>query len=131
MKGLDVFIVRFTPFVLFLIFGINAWCCFHGYEEITLTYELHGNSALYALALYLISLSNKKYHCRWNRAMYLYLIIVPIFNFLDATFYLFEEWDNYVAVIHCSYGAVAIYTAFMAIRHFIQMSKRRLDNGNE
>ena len=128
MKGLDIFIVRFTPFILFLILGVNMWCCYDG-VDITITYNLHGNSALYALAMFFISLSNKKYHCEWNTAMYVYLIFVPILNFIDAAFNLIPEIDTYLFVLFSTYTLVAVYAAFMAIRHFVLMSKRRLDNG--
>lgn len=128
MKGLDVFIVRFLPFILFIIFGINLHCAYN-FIDITITYELHGNSFIYALALFIISLSNKKYHCVWNRAMYIFLIVVPIFNFLDAIFVFFEDIDIYIAIIYWAFRITAITTAFLAIRHFVLMSKRRFDNG--
>lgn len=117
MKGLDVFIVRFLPFILFIIFGINVLCCYNG-VDITITYNLHGNSALYALALYLISLSNKKYHCEWNRAMYLYLISIPIFNFFDAVFDFVKDVDSYLLILNISYLFTAVITAYLAIKHF-------------
>lgn len=129
MKGLDVFIVRFLPFILFVIFGINLHCAYN-FIDITITYELHGNSFIYALALFIISLSNKKYHCIWNRAMYLFLIVVPIFNFLDAIFVFFEDIDTYIEIIYWTFGITALITAYLAIKHFVTMSKRRLDNGN-
>ena len=129
MKGLDVFIVRFLPFILFIIFGINLHCAYN-FIDITVTYELHGNSFIYALALFIISLSNKKYHCIWNRAMYVFLIVVPIFNFLDAIFVFFEDVDIYIAIIYWAFRITAIITAFLAIRHFVQVSKRRLGRGN-
>lgn len=129
MKGLDVFIVRFLPFVLFLVFTTNMIGSYCGVDMI-LSYELHGNSALYALALYGISLSNKRYHCAWNRAMYLFLIFVPILNFLDTALCLLPSERAYMTVVVISYLATVVATAFLAIRHFIQMSKRRLDNGN-
>lgn len=129
MKGLDVFIVRFLPFILFIVFGFNVLCCYNDID-ITITYNLHGNSALYALALYFISLSNKKYHCEWNRAMYIYLIVVPIFNFLDAIFDFVLDVDTYLLILNVSYLFTALVTAYLAIKHFVTMSKRRLDNGN-
>lgn len=130
MKGLDVFIVRFLPFILFIVFTINMIGSYCGVDMI-LSYELHGNSALYALALYGISLSNKRYHCVWNRAMYLFLIFVPILNFLDTALCLLPSERVYMTVVVISYLATVVATAFLAIRHFIQMSKRRLDNGRE
>lgn len=130
MKGLDVFIVRFLPFILFLVFTTNMIGSYCGVDMI-LSYELHGNSALYALALYGISLSNKRYHCIWNRAMYLFLIFVPILNFLDAALCLLPSERAYMTVVVISYLATVVATAFLAIRHFVLMSKRRLDNGRE
>lgn len=130
MKGLDVFIVRFLPFILYVIFGSNLVCLYHKID-ITIFFELHGQSALYALALYFISLSNKKYHCKWNRAMYLYLIFVPVFNFLDISFGFYPTQEEALVVLLHAFGITAIITAFLAIRHFIQMSKRRLEHGGE
>jgi hypothetical protein len=130
MKGLDIFIVRFAPFVLFIVFTINLIGSYCGVDML-LSYELHGNSALYALALFGISLSNKRYHCIWNRAMYLFLIFVPTLNFLDSAFYLLPTEEVYMSVVVISYLTTIITTAFLAIRHFIQMSKRRLENGGK
>jgi hypothetical protein len=62
--------------------------------------------------------------------MYAFLIFIPIFNFLDGVFNLFPEIDTYFIVIYTSYGLTALITAYLAIRHFITMSKRRMDNGN-
>ncbi len=130
MKGLDVAIVRLLPFILYIIFGVNLLCCSFG-VDITLFYELHGNSAIYATALYLISLSNKKYHCKWNRAMYLFLIVVPIMNFLDSAFDIISDVRTYYIVIYIVYAIVAIYTAYHAIKHFVELSIRRMNNGRQ
>lgn len=130
MKKLDIFIVRFLPFVLFIIYGLNVWSAILDKEPF-ISYELHGNSVLYALSLFAISLANKRYHCVWNRAMYVFLVFVPLFNYIDSVFYIVETEEVYMSIIHISYGLTAIITAFLAIRHFIQMSKRRLDNGRE
>lgn len=130
MKGLDVFIIRFLPFILFLVYGLNVWCACTDREPF-LSYELHGNSVLYALSLFLISLANKRYHCIWNRAMYVFLIAVPLFNYIDSVFYIVPTEVAYILTIQISYGITALVTAYLAIRHFVTMSKRRLDNGRE
>lgn len=124
MKKWDILVVRFLPFLLFVIFGLNIiFSFFGGYGLVP--YEIHGNSSLYALGLFIISLSNKKYHCVWNRAMYLFLIIVPLFNYLEATLCLLPTWDAYVYVVSTAYILTAIATAYLAIRHFIQMTMKR------
>lgn len=129
MKGLDILLVRFLPFVLFIQVGITIINAFNGIDDYPFNL-LHSNSAIYAIVLFLISLSNKKYHCVWNRAMYAFLIFIPIFNFLDGVFNLFPEIDTYFIVIYASYGLTALITAHLAIRHFVQISKRRMDRGN-
>lgn len=131
MKGIDVLIVRFLPFVLFAILCVNLLCCWFRYEAIIDAYELHSNSVIYALSLFLISLSNKKYHCVYNRAMYIFLIVLPIFNFLDATLLICATDLSYMITVSVMFVLTALITAFLAIRHFIQASKRRLEHGRE
>lgn len=130
MKGLDVLLVRFLPFILFIQVGITIINACNGVDDYPFNL-LHSNSAIYATVLFLISLANKRYHCVWNRAMYAFLIFIPIFNFLDGVFNLFPEIDTYFIVIYTSYGLTAIITAYLAIRHFVQISKRRLERGRE
>lgn len=130
MKGIDVFVVRLVPFLLFVIFGISLLCCWCRIDIID-TYDLHGNSVIYALSLFLISLSNKKYHCIYNRAMYIFLIVLPIFNFLDTTLLICATDLSYMITVSVMFVLTALITAYLAIHHFIQMSKRRLDNGGK
>lgn len=130
MKGLDVLIVRLLPFALYLILCVNLFCCWFRIDAIIDTYDLHSNSVIYASALFLISLSNKKYHCIYNRAMYIFLIVLPIFNFLDATFLVCATDLSYMIVVSVLFGITAIATAYLAIRHFMQISKRRMERGN-
>lgn len=129
MKGLDVFIVRFLPFILYIIFTINVLCCMNGIDIMD-SYNLHGNSLPYALGLFIVSLSNKKYHCVYNRAMYVFLMVVPVINYLDVKLVFFEDNDSYLLAIMILLISTAIITAYLAIRHFVQASKRRLEHGN-
>lgn len=129
MKGLDIFVVRFLPFVLYAILGINILLAFRD-VDLTAFYLLHSNSAIYALGLYLISYSNKKYHCEYNRYMLLCLIVTPLINFFDEILYIFPSESSYIYTFVGIYCTTLVITAYLAVRHFIQMSKRRLDNGN-
>lgn len=115
----DVVIVRFLPFILFVMQGIVMTMEFNGCEMDV--HALHGQSAIYALAMFFISLANKNYHCQWNRAMYAYLVVVPLLNYLDVKFD-FIPYD--IRAFYIAYGlhfATAITTAFLAIRHFYQV----------
>ncbi len=127
MKGLDILIVRLLPFLLFIVFGVNLLCCWCNID-IVITYNLHGNSVIYSLALYLISLSNKRYHCVYNRAMYIFLIVLPIFNFIDSTLLIFHTDIAYLISISIAFVLTAIITAYLAVKHFVAISKRKIDN---
>lgn len=129
MKGLDVFIVRFLPFILFIITGINIVCCANGID-IRDSYYLHSHSIIYAFAFFVVSLANKRYHCIWNRAMYLFLIIVPIINYLDKKIDFIPLNNIASVIIVVLYLSTIVATAYLAIRHFVQASKRRLEHGN-
>lgn len=128
MKGFDVLIIRFIPFILYVLFGLDLLLANLGID-ITLSYYLHSQSVLYALCLFFISLSNKRYHCIWNRAMYLFLIFVPIFNYLDAKFDLIPVVETYIIIVSVAFGLTALITAYLAIKHFVTISKRRLEYG--
>lgn len=130
MKGLDVFIVRFLPFILFVITGANSLLAINGID-ITITYKLHSHSVLYAFGLLLISLANKKYHCVWNRAMYVYLILQPICNFCDSVFNFIPIEKTTIFSAHILWIATAVITAYLAIKHFVNASKRRMGNGRQ
>lgn len=128
MKGLDIFIVRFLPFILFVITGINIICCANGID-VRDGYYLHSHSVIYASALFLISLCNKRYHCVWNRAMYVFLIIVPCLNYLDTKLDILPHNSGIYIFIATLYLGTLLITAYLAIRHFVNASKRRLEHG--
>lgn len=124
MKNADVFIVRVLPFVLYILLGINIFMSKNGTDMRDL-YILHSNSAVYAAALFVVSLCNKKYHCVYNRLMYIVLILTPVLNFLDYEFELFEPTNSQYIFMLYMYLVVLIVTAILAINHFTQSIKRK------
>lgn len=124
MRGYDIAIVRLLPFVLFLIIGIDL-TLYWNYIDTSILHYLHSNSAIYATALYFISLANHHYHCVWNRAMYLFLIFTPVLNYLDAKIGLFDSVETYLWFISIIYILTAIITAYMAVKHFIPTLKHK------
>lgn len=124
MRGYDIAIVRLLPFILFIQLGADLILCHNGID-LSAFYKLHGNSAIYATALYFISLANRHYHCVWNRAMYLFLIFTPVLNYLDAKIGLFDSVETYLWFISIIYILTAIITAYMAVKHFIPTLKHK------
>lgn len=129
MKGIDVLVVRFVPFVLYCFYITYLLQSYFGID-IRDFYHIHCNSAIYALSLFLISLANKKYHCVYNRAMYVFLIVIPIINYLNAKLSLFPNKETHILFIVIATIATALITAYLAIRHFVNISKRKFNNGN-
>lgn len=128
LKKADVFIVRFLPLVLFIMLGdiiLDSW---RGISQYPFNL-LHSNSAIYSSALFFISLADRKYHCIWNRAMYVVLIITPLINYLDAKFSIFNDVTTLIAVISVTWFLAAIVTVFLAVRHFVIAMRKKYRRG--
>ena len=123
LRGYDVLIVRLLPFFLFIDLGRIIYNSWNGIDTPHYHY-FHSNSAIYASALFLISLANKHYHCVWNRAMYILLIAVPIFNYIESKFEIVNDIKWYAWIITFAYGATALFTAYKAIKHFFPNFKK-------
>lgn len=130
MRNLDVLVVRFLPFVVFAIIGVDIVFLIQGID-ITDLYYLHSNSMLYASGLYAISYSNKRFHCRYNRYMLLFLIFTPIINYLEAKFFIFPSEQFYLSFVISLYATTMVITSYLAIEHFRLAIKRRKLNNKE
>jgi uncharacterized membrane protein YhaH (DUF805 family) len=124
MKNVDVFIVRILPFFLYTILGLNVYLTWNGFD-MTGSYLLHSNSVLYSSAFFVISLCNKRYHCVYNRLMYVVLIVIPIINFIANYFDLNDYTYEFMIAFFVMYILVLLITAYLAIDHFVQVTKRR------
>lgn len=128
MKNGDIIVVRFLPFILFAIIGNEIVCSFL-LIELNDFYLLHGNSAIYSSGLYAISYSNKRYHCRYNRYMLLFLIFTPIINYLEAKFSIFPSELYYLSFVISLYATTMVVTSYLAIDHFrLAIKRRKLKN---
>jgi NADH:ubiquinone oxidoreductase subunit 3 (subunit A) len=128
MRNLDVLVVRFLPFVIFAIIG-NEIVCSLLLIELDEFYLLHGNSAIYASGLYAISYSNKRFHCRYNRYMLLFLIFTPLINYLEAKFFIFPSEHFYLSFVISLYATTMVITSYLAIDHFrLAIKRRKLNN---
>lgn len=121
-KRIDVAVVRMLPFILYIYSIIVTIFELCGCElEV---HKLHGNSVVYAFSLFLISLSNKAYHCIWNRAMYVFLMVVPMFNYISVKTDILDD-STYIYCIVSILSSTAIATAYLAIKHFIKVNKKK------
>ena len=128
MRNLDVFVVRFLPFVVFVFIGVDIAFLIQGID-ITDLYYLHSNSILYSSGLYAISYSNQRFHCRYNRYMLLFLIFTPLINYLEAKFFIFPSEHFYLSFVISLYATTMVITLYLAIDHFrLAIKRRKLNN---
>lgn len=116
-KGLDVMLVRFIPFIGFIYFFVALKEAWNGNGALA-EEHLFGATFLYIVPLFAISICNKKYHCIWNRAMYATLSLVPIINYIDFKFNIFQEAEQQLYVLSFLWAATAITTGHLAINSF-------------
>lgn len=129
MKGLDVLVVRFLPVVLCLVTCADILLALSGKSVVGLML-IHGNSAIYAGSMFLISLSNKKYHCVWNRLLYAVLVITPVANVVDYKTRPFENSCTYLVVLLFVYLFSMFFTIFNAAKHYKNARRKKKKIGS-
>lgn len=127
MRKIDIVIVRYLPIMMFIYTAIVIIKAWNGTPS-TLSNFFLANPFVYALSLFLISLSNPKYHCVWNRAMYAELMIVPLINFADAKWGIFPDAVLMLAVLSSTWVIAFIVTIFLAIRHFVKIRLKKYES---
>lgn len=115
-KRLEICIIRLYPFIANILELITLILVLMGYNPIYLNY-IFGYSLFSTFCFYLISKNNPKYHCKWNRALYLNLMAVCTFDLLDSLFnFISVEW--YVILTSVSWIVCVTYTSYRCILHF-------------
>lgn len=127
MRKWDVFIVRFLPiflfgWIMFLVVNVSYNFFDIDYEAMNL---LHSNSIFYAVALFIISLTDRKYHCIWNRAMYIELIFIPLLNYINEKYPILMDETIYAKIYAASFTITLIITVHLALRHFFKSRCRK------
>nr|DAY73247.1 MAG TPA: hypothetical protein [Caudoviricetes sp.] len=113
---MDKFVVRFC------IFGLNT------YMLIVLIYALNGvdiseydylftNSLLFGVLLTILSHTQGKYHCRWARFLCYNLVLVPIVNYIDCKYSIFDTAEEYIYFACGTLMFATISTIILAINH--------------
>lgn len=130
LKKLDIFIVRFLPLLLFLFLGGTIIDCWNGVFRYAFSL-LHSNSIFYALALFLISLADKRYHCIWNRAMYIELIVFPLISYIDEKTGMFPDAESLLILLSVTWFVTAFASVVLAVRHFLKPRIRKYKKGRD
>lgn len=119
---MDKFIVRFSAIVLTLYMIIVTCFAFNGVDISEYDY-IFTDSFIIGLVLTTLCHSQGRYHCVWMRAMCYNLMFIPIINFIDCKYTLFENVENYIYLICISLSITVIATFILAINHFRKVKK--------
>jgi hypothetical protein len=130
MEKLGVSVVRFTPLIIYAIMCVRvvrSWVS----EDYICTCALKGDVYIFSIALFFVSLSNKRSHCKWNRTMYVFISLVSIFDSINQSMKIIANDMLYSLIVGPIIVSVSIVTSFLAIRHFIRITKRKMNHGRE
>lgn len=117
MKKVDVFLIRYLPIVMLIYIGINIIYAWRGIIFTDADF-IFANSFIYSLVLFFVSLADRKYHCVWNRAMYVEMMVVPLINYADGKFSIFPTAEDLLITLSVTWILTLIATIFLAVRHF-------------
>lgn len=128
MKKIDVFFVRFFPIIMLIYIGINILYAWHGIIFTDIDF-IFANSFIYSFVLFFVSLADKKYHCIWNRAMYVEMMVVPLINYTDSKFEIFSTAEGLLITLSVTWIATLLATIFLAVRHFVRPRIKKFRKG--
>lgn len=124
MKSIDVYIVRYVPVLMFIYSGIDIF--FANTGRITSgVFLAFGHNLLYAASLFIISLSNSRYHCSWNRGLYGFLIATPFINYADSKAGIFATTEEYLSFFTLFYLTSLFATLSMSLIHYNNAKRKR------
>ena len=124
MKKIDVFLVRYLPIAMLIYIGLTVIYAWNGIS-IPCSVYIFSNSFIYSFVLFFVSLADRKYHCVWNRAMYVEMMLVPLINYADSKFIIFPTAEGLLITLSVTWIATLIATVFLAVRHFFRPRIKR------
>lgn len=119
---MDKFIVRFAAIALTIYMILVTVLAFDGIDISEYDY-IFTDSFIIGLVLTTLCHTQGKYHCVWMRAMCYNLTFIPIVNFLDCKYPLFENAESYVYFIASCLVLTVFSTFLLAVNHFRRVRK--------
>lgn len=128
MKKFDVFLVRYLPIAMIVYIGLTLIYAWNGIRMPFSVY-IFSNSFIYSFVLFFVSLADKKYHCIWNRAMYIEMMVVPVINYADSRFTIFPTAEGLLMTLSITMILTLIATLVLAVLHFVRPRIKRRRHG--
>lgn len=117
---MDKFIVRLSILLLNAYMIISTIFAFNGVDISHFDY-LFANSGIAGVLLTTLCHAQRRYHCVWMRMLCYNLIIIPILNFLDSIYTLFNTVEQCIYIFCSVIGTNIIITIILAIAHFCKV----------
>lgn len=119
---MDKFIVRLSAIVLNLYILLSALTAYYG-TDISVCDFIFTDSLLFGILLSVLCHKQGRYHCVWMRALCYNLVLIPIVNFIDGMFVLFDTAESLIYTIVAVTMSSTILTISMAVNHFYKVRK--------
>lgn len=114
---MDKFIVRITVLLTNIYIPIVLLFAVNGIDISNYDY-LFSCSFMLGVLVTTLAHSQGKYHCKWIRGLCYNSVVLPIFNFTDSRYNLFDDVYVYIITVSSIWSLFVLYTLILAINHF-------------
>lgn len=119
---MDRFIVRLSILALNVYMIVVTILAYNGIDISYLDY-IFTDSVLFGIVLTTLCHTQGRYHCVWMRALCYNLIVIPLLNFIDYQYVLFDTAEHLIYAIGFLISINILATIILAINHFRRVRK--------
>ena len=118
IKNLKILLIRILPFIFFGLWVYTLIFAYYGFAPTSMFYNLFGVSLLPLVALWLISESDKHYHCWYMRLLYLSLILSQIISIIELRFNIIKDVYIVIYILSAIIVVTIIILLYLCFKHF-------------
>lgn len=119
---MDRFIVRLSILALNVYMIVVTILAYNGIDISYFDY-IFTDSVLFGIVLTTLCHAQGRYHCVWMRALCYNLIAIPLLNFMDYQYVLFDTAEHLIYAIGFLISINILSTIILAINHFRRVRK--------
>ena len=119
---MDRFIVRLSILALNVYMIVVTILAYNGIDISYLDY-IFTDSVLFGIVLTTLCHAQGRYHCVWMRALCYNLIVIPLLNFIDYQYVLFDTAEHLIYAIGFLISINIFATIILSINHFRRVRK--------
>lgn len=125
---ITIFIIRVLPIVISLYCALELYDAWQGLSTNEYRHILN-NSGIKSICFFLISLSqSSKFHCVWNRVLWINLSAMALLQFLDVKYNLIPTAELQLIILSAMQVIAILTTIILAVIHFIKVNYKKWQN---